>query len=252
MHCPRSGGNAGNSDGRLHGLSHAYASRRRRGADGREQRATCRHVPPGRRRLSGGCPRGCLDRHHDGVHTAGRSGDGDTVWFARSRTRALAGARGRRPRSSWTRWSTDRAARARRHRRHARGAVRRPEPRTRAATTSRRGARLARVYIHRLRAGIAPMAAALGGLDGIAFTGGVGENAPEVRARRPRAWDSSGWPSTGGATSTAAATVDRRPGSRRQELRRPVARGPRDRPVGAARPGSGAPAGPPLECTPAA
>ena len=37
------------------------------------------------------------------------------------------------------------------------------------------------VYIHRLRAGIAAMAASLGGLDGLVFTGGVGENAPTVR-----------------------------------------------------------------------
>ena len=39
------------------------------------------------------------------------------------------------------------------------------------------------VYMHRLRAGIAAMAAALGGLDCLAFTGGVGENAPTVRQR---------------------------------------------------------------------
>lgn len=38
------------------------------------------------------------------------------------------------------------------------------------------------VYLHRLRAGIAAMAASLGGLDVLAFTGGVGENAPSVRA----------------------------------------------------------------------
>jgi acetate kinase len=38
------------------------------------------------------------------------------------------------------------------------------------------------VYIHRLRAGIAAMAAALGGLETLVFTGGVGENAPVVRA----------------------------------------------------------------------
>jgi acetate kinase len=44
-------------------------------------------------------------------------------------------------------------------------------------------ARLARdTYILRLRAGIAAMAAALGGLDALAFTGGVGERAPEIRA----------------------------------------------------------------------
>lgn len=38
------------------------------------------------------------------------------------------------------------------------------------------------VYLHRLRAGIAAMAAALGGLDALVFTGGVGEHAPQVRA----------------------------------------------------------------------
>jgi acetate kinase len=38
------------------------------------------------------------------------------------------------------------------------------------------------VYLHRLRAGIAAMAAAMGGLDALVFTGGVGEHAPVVRA----------------------------------------------------------------------
>jgi acetate kinase len=37
------------------------------------------------------------------------------------------------------------------------------------------------VYVHRLRAGIAAMAAALGGIDALVFTGGVGERAPRVR-----------------------------------------------------------------------
>ena len=39
------------------------------------------------------------------------------------------------------------------------------------------------VYLHRLRAGIAAMAAAMDGLDVLVFTGGVGENAPAIRAR---------------------------------------------------------------------
>jgi acetate kinase len=39
------------------------------------------------------------------------------------------------------------------------------------------------VYVHRLRAAIAAMAAALGGLDAQVFTGRVGERAPEVRSR---------------------------------------------------------------------
>lgn len=38
------------------------------------------------------------------------------------------------------------------------------------------------VYVHRLRAGVAAMAAAIGGLDVLVFTGGVGENAAPVRA----------------------------------------------------------------------
>jgi acetate kinase len=38
------------------------------------------------------------------------------------------------------------------------------------------------VYVHRLRGAIAAMAAALGGIDAIAFTGGVGEHAPKVRS----------------------------------------------------------------------
>jgi acetate kinase len=39
------------------------------------------------------------------------------------------------------------------------------------------------VYLHRLRASIAAMAAAMGGLDALVFTGGVGENSAELRSR---------------------------------------------------------------------
>jgi acetate kinase len=39
------------------------------------------------------------------------------------------------------------------------------------------------VYLHRLRAGIAAMTAALGGIHALVFTGGVGENSPVVRAQ---------------------------------------------------------------------
>jgi acetate kinase len=43
-------------------------------------------------------------------------------------------------------------------------------------------ARLAlEVYLHRLASGIAAMTVALGGLDALVFTGGVGENSPDVR-----------------------------------------------------------------------
>ena len=42
------------------------------------------------------------------------------------------------------------------------------------------------VYLHRLRAAVAAMAAAMGGLDAIAFTGGVGENSAGIRERAAR------------------------------------------------------------------
>ncbi len=52
----------------------------------------------------------------------------------------------------------------------------------RAGAHDARAALALEVYIHRLRAGIAAMAAALGGIDALAFTGGVGEHAARVRA----------------------------------------------------------------------
>ena len=51
-----------------------------------------------------------------------------------------------------------------------------------AAAAGEATARLALdVYVHRARAGVASMAAAMGGVEAVVFTGGVGENAPEVR-----------------------------------------------------------------------
>ena len=53
----------------------------------------------------------------------------------------------------------------------------------RAAETGKPPADLARrVFVHRLRAGVAAMAAALGGLDVLVFTGGIGEHDAWVRA----------------------------------------------------------------------
>jgi acetate kinase len=58
----------------------------------------------------------------------------------------------------------------------------RAQPDDRSAAGQR--ARLALdTYVHRLRAGIAAMTAALGGIDALVFTGGVGEHAAQVRAR---------------------------------------------------------------------
>ncbi|HMD56780.1 MAG TPA: acetate/propionate family kinase [Solirubrobacteraceae bacterium] len=55
---------------------------------------------------------------------------------------------------------------------------------TRAAAAGAAAAQLALdVYVHRLRAAIAAMAASMNGLDALAFTGGVGERSAEVRSR---------------------------------------------------------------------
>lgn len=54
---------------------------------------------------------------------------------------------------------------------------------TRAADGDERATLARDAYLHRLRAAIASMAAAMNGLDVIAFTGGVGENSAEIRRR---------------------------------------------------------------------
>jgi acetate kinase len=52
-----------------------------------------------------------------------------------------------------------------------------------AADAGHEAARLAiEVYVHRLRGAVASMAAAMGGVDALAFTGGVGENSARIRA----------------------------------------------------------------------
>ena len=64
------------------------------------------------------------------------------------------------------------------------------------------------VYLHRLRASIAAMVAALGGLDVLVFTGGVGENAPAIRRARGGATSpTSGSPSTRPRTPPPATTA---------------------------------------------
>jgi acetate kinase len=54
---------------------------------------------------------------------------------------------------------------------------------SRAASGDARALLAREVYLHRLRALIASMAAAMDGLDVLVFTGGVGENSAEIRAR---------------------------------------------------------------------
>ncbi len=92
------------------------------------------------------------------------------------------------------------------------------------------------VYLHRLRAGIAAMAAALGGLDVLVFTGGVGEHAPAVRERAgdglalPRRRDRLRAQRDGAGRGAGRADLARRRAGR--DARRRRARGPRDRAPG--------------------
>jgi acetate kinase len=64
------------------------------------------------------------------------------------------------------------------------------------------------VYVHRLRASIAAMAAAMDGLDTLVFTGGVGEHAPEVRDRAVAGLGFLGVALDGDANATATGDAD--------------------------------------------
>jgi acetate kinase len=79
------------------------------------------------------------------------------------------------------------------------------------------------VYLHRLRAGIAAMAAAAGGIDAVVFTGGVGEHAPGTgrSLRRPRVLG------PGRRSGTQLRQRPGRPGRRRRREPGPNPRHPR-------------------------
>jgi acetate kinase len=90
-------------------------------------------------------------------------------------------------------------------------------------------------YVHRLRAGVAAMAATLGGMDALVFTGGVGEHAPEIRARTADGLAFLGVTLDAGRNAAAtgdadiggiAATVDTRVLTAREDLE--IARQTRD------------------------
>ena len=114
--------------------------------------------------------------HHDGVLGARRPADGDAMRRARpGRGAAPAEPGGHDRRRRWRTCSTaDPGCSA------CPGSPpisancwRAAEPRARFAIE---------VFIHRVARGIGSLAAALGGLDGLVFTAGVGENAAPVRA----------------------------------------------------------------------
>jgi acetate kinase len=64
------------------------------------------------------------------------------------------------------------------------------------------------VYVHRLRGEIARMAAAMDGLDAIAFTGGIGERAPPIRARAVESLSFLGMALDAGSNASAEPDVE--------------------------------------------
>jgi acetate kinase len=90
--------------------------------------------------------------------------------------------------------------------------------RTLLASTEPRAALAVDLYVYRIGRELGSLAAALGGLDALVFTGGIGENSAEIRARvcRAAAWlgvaldesaNQAGGPRIGTAGSATAAWV---------------------------------------------
>lgn len=159
----------------FHGLSHAYAARRATAAVGDAGRVVTCHLGAG---ASLAAARGgrCVDTTMgftplEGLVMATRSGTvdpGAVLWLITRRgldPQAVAHTLEHESGLLALAGTADMAAVV--------DACRRGEPAARLALD---------VYVHRLRAAIAAMVASLGGLDALVFTGGVGENAPAVRA----------------------------------------------------------------------
>ncbi len=75
------------------------------------------------------------------------------------------------------------------------------------------------VYVHRLHASIAAMAASLGGLDALVFTGGIGERSALVRARAADGLGFLGIALDGGANDGATGTADAEVGAQDAAVR---------------------------------
>jgi acetate kinase len=159
----------------FHGLSHAYASRRAAEMTGAERIVTC-HLGAGASLAAVRAGRS-IDTTMgftplEGLVMATRSGDVDPgllLWLqerhaisAREMSEALERESGLLGMA---------------------GTADMREVLERASAGDERALLARDVYLHRLRAGIAAMTAALGGVDALVFTGGVGERSAEVRAR---------------------------------------------------------------------
>ena len=136
------------------------------------------HPAPGQRRQRGGGRGRPVHRHLDGADPAGRAGHGHPQRRHRPGGRVPPAPRGRhgagRDRDHAD--QAERAARAGRGGRRARGAGRGSRPATPTA------AEALDIFCYRVRGYVGAYAAALGRVDAIVFTAGIGENDPQIRA----------------------------------------------------------------------
>ena len=191
----------------FHGTSHRFVSRRaaeRLGRRGRS-RAPGHHLPPRQRLLGRRDPRRPFGRHLDGLHPARGPGDGQPQRRHRPGDRAPRDGEG-----GARRGGAERAAQQALRPARAVG----PQQRHAQAAGGRGGgnerAKLAvDVFCYRLRKYIGAYVAALGGLDALVFTGGIGENAPAVRERSVTGLGAMGSTSTRRRTPRPAAARPR-------------------------------------------
>jgi acetate kinase len=156
----------------FHGLSHSYAARRARELSPPSRRLVTCHLGAGASLCA------VLDGHSvdttmgftplEGLAMATRSGSVDPgllLWLQQHEG-----------------LSVDEMAEALEHESGLAGLAGTPDMREVLAREDPEARLALAVYVHRLRAGIGAMTAALGGLDALAFTGGVGERSAAVRA----------------------------------------------------------------------
>ena len=137
---------------------------RRRVGRGAGAGAAARRLPPRRRLLGHGRARRPLGRHDDGLQPARGRADGDALRLGRSRARSSTS-------SASDGLSADELDDALEHESGLAALGGLDDPLGFA------------VYTYRVAQAVAAMAAALGGLDALAFSGGVGENREDVRRR---------------------------------------------------------------------
>ena len=157
-------------------------------SDGSASTGSRSHGPPSRCRstrlvvchLGGGASvtavaRRTLDRHDDGLHAARGSADGHARRLGRSRRAPLSPApRRRRSTSSTTHSSTNR---------DCLGLAGSDDVAALEGDPCPDAALALEIYCYRIAQAFAAMAAALGGLDALVFTAGVGEHSAQVRAQ---------------------------------------------------------------------